>query len=126
MPKSQELIASGASTASQSTGWINGANRPFILCVDITAVTATPSITPKLEIKDPSSDDVIKMWEAAAALTTVGKGTYYFASGADTSATLGDITEVVDLAEPSVWRLTVTHADADSITYSVGVLGRET
>jgi hypothetical protein len=123
MPKSQELIASGESTSTQTTGWINGANRPFFLCLDVTAAVTSPTITPKLQILDPSSGDGVTVWEAAAGLTTVGKGTYYFAESVPASAP-GDITEVVALSEPSAWRVVVTHTDSDSITYSLGVLGR--
>jgi hypothetical protein len=51
-------------------------------------------------------------------VTGVSTNTYLFypSSGAASD----DITEVQNMPLPRTWRVNVTHADADSITYSVG------
>jgi len=78
----------------------------------------TVTLTPKVEIQDPSSGDWIELFAAAAALTAVGKATYLIYPGAVTAG--GEITEIQDLALPRTWRFTMAVGDADSATYSVG------
>jgi len=114
------LLASAARTASTNgTDQTNYNHRALVVVVDVTSITATPSITPTLQIKDSISGDYVTVWTAAAPLTATGEAAYLFVPG----GAAGSYTEAVNLRLPRTWRLRVTHADADSITYSVSAVG---
>lgn len=72
------------------------------LYVDVTAIAATPSITVTVDVQDPAS----------------GKWVTVLTSSAITTVSTNALTVVTGLA--GTVRVTVTHADADSITYTVG------
>ena len=114
-----ELLASAARTAeTNSVTQTNYNHKGVIIYVDWTVEAATSTLTPKVEIQDPSSGDWIELFSAAAALTAIGKATYMIYLGAISA---GDgITEIQDLALPRTWRFTMAVGDADSATYSVG------
>ena len=79
----------------------------------VTAVTATPSVVPTIEGYDATSDTwypVLIGVAITATGTTVLK--VYPGIAAATNACASDML-------PQSWRVTMTHADADSITYSV-------
>ena len=67
--------------------------------------------------KDPGSG-AYETLLTATAITGISRNSYllYPAAGAAAS----DITQVVEFPLPKTWRVTMTHADTDSITYSVG------
>jgi hypothetical protein len=112
------VLASAARTATlQSGDQSNPVGQGLILFLNVSAVTATPSITPYLQIKDMISDNYATVWTAATAVTATGQYTYLFALGG--SGSVGSFTEAVNLRLGRTWRLGVTHADTDSITYSV-------
>lgn len=83
------------------------------LVVDVTAVTATPSVTVKIEGVDRTSG---KTWEILTGTAVTATGTSVLrvhpALTASAGATAKDVL-------PPVVRITATHLDADSITYSV-------
>ena len=114
------LLASAARTATTNVAdQTNYNGKRLLLVVDVTSITDTPSVTPSLQIKDSISGDYITVWTAAAALTATGEVTYYFADGASG----GSFTEIEPFGLPSrTWRVVMTHADADSITYSVSAV----
>jgi hypothetical protein len=113
-----EVLASAARTATlQSSDQDNEYGRCHILFLNVSAVTATPSITLYLQIKDSISSNYATVWTASAAVTATGQYTYLFGLGG--SGSVGSFTEAVNLRLPRVWRLGVTHGDTDSITYSV-------
>lgn len=110
------LLASAARTATtNSADQTNYNGVGLILFLDVSAVTATPSITLTLQIKDSISGDYFTVWTAAAAVTTTGEYAYLFVPG----GAAGSYTEAVNLRLGRTWRLRVTHADSDEITYSV-------
>lgn len=84
--------------------------------IDVTATSATPSITAKIEGKDPVSGAFWTILEDAALTAT---GTTFLQVGKD-------ITAAANVAAnqflPDEYRVTVTHADADSITYSISAI----
>lgn len=83
------------------------------LVIDVTAVAATPSITVTVQGVDRVSGQVYTILESAAITavsTTVLKVAPALTAAANTVAN--------DLLPP-IFRITVTHADADSITYSI-------
>lgn len=85
------------------------------IILDVTAIAATPSITVDFEGYDYGSDTWYNIG-TGAAVTAVSTTVYKIHP---------DLTAVASLVFkdgiPYLWRATVTHADADSITYSVAV-----
>jgi hypothetical protein len=80
--------------------------------INVTAVTATPSVVPTLQGKGPLGTyyDLLVGTAITATGTTVlklGPGIAPVANGA-----------AADYL-PDIWRVVMTHGDADSITYSV-------
>lgn len=82
--------------------------------IDVTAVTATPLLTVKIQGKDPASGkyyDILVSAVIGTVSTTVLKVGPAFTVAANLVAN--------DMI-PSIWRVTVTHGDTDSATYSIG------
>ena len=112
------LLASAARTASTSSSdQTNFGARGVIITLDVTAISATPSITLAVEHKDSVASNYEKLLDATA-VTATGTHTYIVYPGADTTAR-EDVVEASGWPIGRTWRVTVTHADADSITYSV-------
>lgn len=108
-------LASAARTAStQSPDIVNYNGRGVLVFVDVTAVTATPSITVAIEGKDPVSGKYFSLL-TGAALTAVSTQLLVVYPGVTETANADVATPL-----PRTWRVNVTHADADSITYSIG------
>lgn len=115
----QELLESQSRDVDASATIPSG--RPGgILAIDTTSVTATPSVTPKIQVKDPSSGDWLTIY-AATAITATGKRTIYLGPGG-AEAAADDIDEASEFHLPAdaELRLLMEHADTDAITYSVG------
>ena len=117
----EELImfASAARTATanspDTTNFNN--NSGLLLFVNVSALAATPSVVPQLEYKDSISGVYEPIWIATTAITATGEYVYMFGLGGVGSA--GEYDEAVNLLIPRTFRLTMTHGDVDSITYSV-------
>lgn len=110
------LLASAARTATNSTPDQAGAGFSAAhVIVDVTAWTAG-SVTPKLQGKDIASGKYYDLLIGPALVATgttvlkIGRGISPAANGA-----AGDLL-------PETWRVVLTHADATSITYSVGAV----
>lgn len=88
-----------------------------IVTLDVTAVTATPSLTLKIQAKMGSKYETLL--GASAAVTAVGVHTYIVYPGV--GAASGDVVQVAGFPLPTTWRVRVEHADADAATYSVDV-----
>jgi hypothetical protein len=81
-----------------------------------TAVTATPSVVPTIDGYDPLS----RAWYTlltGAAITATGTIVLSVYPGITVAANVSASTFL-----PPRWRLVMTHADADAITYSVSAL----
>jgi len=114
------LLASAAyTTTTSSADTINYNSSALALFVDVTSITASPSVTAQLDWKDPVSGDYEPIWIATVAIVGTGEYIYLFDLGGLGSA--GEYDEAVNIRIPRTFRLTMTHADADSITYSVGL-----
>jgi hypothetical protein len=85
------------------------------IILDVTAIAATPSITVDFEGYDYGSDTWYNIG-TGAAVTSVSTTVYKIHPDLTAQANL-----VFKDGIPYLWRATVTHADADSITYSVAV-----
>lgn len=95
-------------------------NKGAILAIDVSFITATPILTPKLQLKEPVTGDYVDIWTAAATLVAVGKAIYLFSLGGSGAA--GDYTEGVNILLPKVFRFQMVHDDADSATYSAAII----
>ncbi len=114
--KNITLLASAARTATtNSDAQVNLCGRGVMVTVTVTAVTSTPSITPKIQaIMGGNNEDLLS---AAAAITGTGVHTYIVYPGV--GAASGDVVQVAGFPLPRDWRVSVVHGDTDSITYSV-------
>lgn len=114
------LLTSSARTADATVAFTNEYWKGVLLIYDVTAGSATPSVTPKIQIQDPVTSTWLDYWTAAAAVTATTATTlrYLIYPGAnETEPTT--ITEAVNLPLPRSCRLFMDHGDADSQTYSV-------
>lgn len=114
--RSHTVLASAARTATPDTQELElpGGAQYVTLILDATAVTATPSVVMKVEGVDRLSGKVWTLLEDAA-VTSVSTSTLHLGPGLTAAANV-----TANVHVPPVVRITCTHADADSITYSVG------
>ena len=111
------LLASGARTATSSSADQDNFNgRGVIVTLDVTADPASASITLAIERKDSVGGKYEKLLDAVA-VAAVGTHTYIVYPGCGAAA--DDVVETNGYPLGRIWRVTVTHADTDSITYSV-------
>ena len=109
------LLASAARTATNQTADQTNHNAKGLhLVIDVTAAAATPSVVFTIQGKDELSGKYYTLL-ASAAVTATGTTVLKVYPGITAAANAS----VSDLL-PRTWRLDATHADADSITYSVG------
>ena len=87
-------------------------NSTFIF--DVTAVSATPSVVPTIEGKDQLSGSFYTV-ATGAAITATGTTTLQIGKDLEIVAS-----EAASDFLPKEYRVTMTHADGDSITYTVG------
>lgn len=113
-----EILPSAARTTDPDTQEfeVGGGWSGIYVVIDATAVTATPSITVTVAGVDRISGETFDIL-ASAAISTVSTTTLQIGPGVTAVAN-----ETEDSYLPPIFRVTVTHADADSITYSVGGL----
>lgn len=90
--------------------------RGVIATLVVTAKTGTPSLTMAIQAYDPASATWISLLTSAAIATSPSTTTLTFAPGAATTANVSSPGVL-----PDTIRILVTHADAQSITYSVGL-----
>jgi hypothetical protein len=111
------FVSQARTTTSSSADLANNGCAGCVVVVDATAHSATPSVTFKVQGKDPLSGkyyDILTSAAVTASPSTVMLKVY---PGLTAAANL-----VVSDVLPKTFRVTATHGDADSITYSVGVL----
>jgi len=117
MSKHVTAYASAARTATPTAVTVaTGRYNNMVINVDVTASAATPSVVVTVDALDVLSGEYVTVLTSAAFTGSVE--TRRLRIGPDIAA-------VADLAANNVladtMRITCTHADADSITYSVGV-----
>lgn len=114
--RSFAVFTSAARTATPDTQEFElpaGTSRGAFV-IDCTAVTATPSVVFLIEGVDRVSG---KTWTLLQSAAITGTGTTVLRINDALTASANVIAKD---ALPSVIRVTATHGDADSITYSVG------
>lgn len=111
----ETVLASAARTATvQSADFTNYNGRGLHLVIAVSAVTATPSVVFTIQGKDAVSGLYYTVL-TSAAITATGTTVLKVYPGitASANASASDIL-------PRTWRVDATHANADSISYSVG------
>lgn len=116
---SEVALASAARTATtNSADFKNYGCAGVIVTLDVTALSLTPSITVSVQHKDVASGKYENLFTSAAVTTSPVTNTYIVYPGV--AAAAADVTAVAGFVIGKTWRIAVTHADTDSITYSVG------
>lgn len=87
-----------------------------IFSINVIAISSTPSVVFKIEGEDPLSGAFYEII-SSAAITGTGTTTIQVGSTIVAAANIA-ANEML----PARYRITATHGDADSITYSVGVV----
>lgn len=112
-----EVYASAARTASPTAEIIATGDAPAVyFIVEVTAVTATPSVVFNFELHDPETDTDVTLL-ASAAVTGVSSNIYKISPALTASANL-----IAQEHVPQFVKVRPVHADADSITYQVTAL----
>lgn len=108
------LPSAARTTTTSSADFVNLDSRGIVVVLDVTAITATPLLTLTIQGKDVASGKYYTLL-TGAVVGTVSTNTYVLFPGVTETAN-------VDVAGPlpHTFRITVTHGDADSATYSVG------
>lgn len=108
------VLTSEARTATTTSGtFINKFNRGVHVVVDVTASADTPSVTFAIQAKYGLSGEWVTLL-VSAAVTGASTNIYKILPGGTIAANLVAADQL-----PRVWRVLATHADTDSITYSV-------
>lgn len=109
------VYASAARTASPTPlEFVNKTNRGVHVYIDVTASADTPSVVFNIQGKDAISGDWYTLL-ASAAITGVSTTLLRVEPAVTDDANLVEGAQL-----PRNWRVQAVHADADSITYSVG------
>lgn len=115
----RSIYASAARTATPTA--VNFQSSPGVvpsvlhIVLDVTAIVTAPSIVLTVDALDDVSGKYYNIL-TSAAVTTVSTNVYRIGLGLTNSANL-----IVNDAIPDTLRITVTHANGNSITYSVAV-----
>lgn len=108
------VYASAARTATPTAVNINtGRAKELRIVIDATAITATPSVVCTVDGADSTSGKFFNII-TSAAIVAVGTTVLTVALGVTPAANVA-----VSAPLPQIIRVTMTHGDADSITYTV-------
>ncbi len=118
------VLASAERTATTQSGTFrNQSNTGYLFVLDVTAVTDTPALTFVFQIQDVASGKWVDFMTAGTAVATVSTSVYIVRYDWEDTDTTTDITEILTHNAPlGVWRVQITHGDADAATYSVGAM----
>ena len=118
MGKHQTVYASAARTATPTAVTLQSGRYNYLhLVIDVTAVTATPSVVCTIDGLDPISGKYYNLLTSTAMTDAGSPYTRVLKLGPGLTAA-ANLTALEVL--PDTIRVTMTHGDADSITYSVG------
>jgi len=110
----QQIYISAARTATPTAVEVNTRRfRSMVIVLDATAITSTPSVTIALDRKDNASGKYINIL-TSAAIATVSTNTIRIGLGLPVTANVS-----ANEPLPNVVRVTITHGNANSITYTV-------
>jgi len=111
-----EVLPLAARTATLNSDDKDCHSRGVHVIIDVTVDPALASIVPKIQGYDPTSGKYYDLL-VGVAITAVGTTVLKVYPGIAASANVAASDMV-----PPVWRVRMEHADADSITYSVGAV----
>lgn len=115
--KNVTVYASAARTATPTAVTVQAGRYNYLrLVIDVTAATATPSVVCTIDALSPLSGKYHNLL-TSAALTESGVPFTRVLEIGPTLAAANNVAANKPL--PSTIRITMTHADSDSITYSV-------
>jgi hypothetical protein len=120
-PATKTILASAARALAQaytSDAQDNHEADGVLITLVVTAVTATPALTLKVQYSPDRGTNWIDYFTVAAAVATAVNSSYLIYPGIVAAAD-GNLTESVNLPLPRYWRVAVTHGDTDSATYAV-------
>ena len=131
MASSLILLGSAARTAdaaapsSEGLLGISASEVAIMLAIDHTASGGAISLTPKIQIKEPSGGTWMDYWVAAASITAQQSSIYLLLQRTDLLVTLpvaaGNLRQVIAMPfNGAEWRFLMAHGNANSQTYSVG------
>jgi len=112
------VLASAERTASADSGDLTNQNaRGLHLQVNVTSITATPSVVVKIQGKDEESGAYYDLLETDAITDVTGTGIYIF-------KVYPGLTPIANAVAndilPRTFKVTTTHGDTDGMTYSIG------
>ncbi len=118
MGKHQAVYASAARTATPTAVTVQvGRYNHLHLAIDVTAITSTPSVVCTIDGLDPVSGKYYNLLTSAALTESGVPYTRVLKIGPGLPVTANvSANDVL----PDTIRITMTHGDSDSITYSVG------
>jgi hypothetical protein len=118
------VYASAARTATPDTQEyrIGGDVDEFVVVVDVTNVTATGTLVVKVQGVDAASGKAFDLNPAATTASISANGTYTISVGGSLPAVATNPAVSVNAVVPPVLRITATHGNGVSLTYSVGLL----
>ena len=113
---SKVIYASAARTATPTALQfaVPAGTRAIRVVLDATAVTATPDVVLKIDALDSTSGKFVNLL-TGASVATVSTMPYTVGLGVTAAANVAAAAPLADQL-----KITCTHGDADSITYSVG------
>lgn len=112
----QPIFASAARTATTSATIITGSCAGLFF-INVTATSATPSVVFTIDGQDPISGAAYNIL-TSAAITATGLTVLHVHPALSAAAN----TKAKDML-PAAVKVTATHANSDSITYSVSFIG---
>jgi hypothetical protein len=115
--KNSEVIYASAARTATPTAVSRRVDRyrGCVVLIDVTAIAATPSVTPKIE--GVMSSGAVYTLLTGAAITGTGQTALKVYPGITAAANVA-VSDVL----PQNIKVTLTHGDADSITYSVDLV----
>lgn len=117
MSKNSSVIYASAARTATPTAVTKRVDRwkGCLVLIDVTAIAATPSVVPKIE--GVMSSGAVYVLLTGAAITATGQTALKVYPGITAAANVA----VSDVTPQSI-KVTLTHGDADSITYSVDLV----
>lgn len=117
MGKHQTVYASAARTATPTAVTLQSGRYNYLhLVIDVTAIAATPSVVCTVDGQDPVSGKYYNLLTSAALTESGAPYTRVLKIGPGLPVTANlSANDVL----PDTIRVTMTHGDADSITYTV-------
>jgi len=116
-PKDGQVVFASAARTATSSATINTHCLGGAFVINVTAVTATPSVTFSIVGSDPAS---LAEWTILTSAAITGTGTTVLRVHPSLTAAANTIAK--DFL-PQAVKVTATHLDTDSITFSVGFVG---